>query len=71
MKRSIKASNEPRVTCIGTRIEIIHYGARDYGLCFDGNFERCYTSLAEAEHAGAMMIEEEANALAAGAKRAA
>ena len=60
-----------RITRIGERIEIIHYGPGDYGLCFDGEFQRCYTSLAEAEHAGAMRIEEEANALAQGAQRAA
>lgn len=56
-----RITRQPRITTIGTRIQLIHYAYNDVGLVFDGEFQRCYGSAAEAEHAGAMRLQEEVN----------
>ena len=56
-----RITRQPRITTIGTRIQLIHYAYNDVGLVFDGEFQRCYGSAAEGEHADAMRLQEEVN----------
>ena len=60
-QRITRQPAEPRITTIGTRIHLIHYAYNDVGLVLDGELQRCYGSVAEAEHAGAMRLQEEMN----------
>lgn len=48
------------------RVEVVLNAPGEYIMYFDGSFQRFYTCAAEAEHAAAMRLEEEARDLAAG-----
>ncbi len=66
----MKRIAQPRIIKVSDRIEIAYFQG-EYSLFVDAEFIGCYRSQAQAEHDGMMRIEEEANALAQGAKRAA
>lgn len=48
------------------RIEVIRHGYGDYELYVDGEFVGGFYTANEAEHEGAVMLEEQARDLAAG-----
>ena len=62
---------EPRITRIGSRIEVSHDGPRDFSLFCDGEYVGSFATLDAAEQAGWRWINELAADMERGLARAA
>ena len=67
----MKHQPEPRTVYKTERMEVIRNGFRDFSLYIDGELVSFHQEQFEAEHEGAVILEEMANDLAAGLRRAA